>query len=58
MKKRLQPAYLPGRFRFFFLLVSFILCSAEIYAQTKTGKITDAESRPVADVTVTVKGAR
>ncbi len=58
MKKKLQPAFSPGRFRFHFLLLFFFFASVSLYAQTVTGKVTDAESKPVADVTVTVKGTR
>ncbi|MEP7111536.1 MAG: TonB-dependent receptor plug domain-containing protein, partial [Ferruginibacter sp.] len=58
MKKKLQPAISPGRFRFCFLLLFSLFVSVSLYAQTVTGKVIDAESLPVADVTVTVKGAR
>jgi TonB-linked SusC/RagA family outer membrane protein len=56
MKKKLLPAFSPRRFRFCFLSLFSFFTSLAMYAQTVTGKVTDAESKPVADVTVTVKG--
>ncbi len=58
MKKKLHPAFSPGHFRFCFLLLFSFFASAGLYAQTVTGDVTDAESKPVANVTVTVKGSR
>src|SRR6186713_3336530 len=58
MKKKLQPGFSPGPFRFYFLLLFCFFGSVSLYAQTVTGKVTDAENKPVADVTVTVKGTR
>ncbi len=56
MKKKSQPAFSSGRTRFYFLLLFSFFASAGLHAQTVTGKVTDAESKHVADVTVTVKG--
>ncbi|RYY28163.1 MAG: SusC/RagA family TonB-linked outer membrane protein [Chitinophagaceae bacterium] len=56
MKKTLPSAFPPGRLQFYFLLLFLLFSSAGLYAQTVTGKVTDAENKPVPDATVTVKG--
>ena len=56
MKKKLQPAFSPGRFRFYFLLLFSFFGSVSLYAQTVIGKVTDGSNKPMAGVTVTVKG--
>jgi TonB-linked SusC/RagA family outer membrane protein len=58
MIKKLPREFSPVRFRFYFLLLFFFFTSVSLYAQTVTGTVTDAESNPLADVTVTVKGTR
>ncbi|MEO6230263.1 MAG: SusC/RagA family TonB-linked outer membrane protein [Ferruginibacter sp.] len=56
MKKKLQLVFSPGRFRIYSLLLFSFFASAGLYAQTVTGKVTDGSNKPVAGVTVTVKG--
>jgi len=57
MKKKLQPAFSSGSFRFYFLLVFSFFASVSLYAQTVTGTVTDGSNKPLAGVTVTVKGS-
>lgn len=56
MKKKMQLAFSPGCFRFYFLSLFSLLISAGIYAQTVTGTVLDGESKPVSGATVNVKG--
>jgi TonB-linked SusC/RagA family outer membrane protein len=56
MKKKLHPAFSPGKARLllFFLFLSFF--SLKSFAQTVTGKVTDAEGKSLSNVSVTIKG--
>jgi len=56
MKKKMQLAFSPGCFRFYFLSLFSLLISVGIYAQTVTGTVLDGEKQPVSGATVTVKG--
>jgi TonB-linked SusC/RagA family outer membrane protein len=56
MKKLLTSAPLPSGLLFFLLFSSFILSSAFAISQTVSGIVTDAANKPLAAVTVSVKG--
>src|SRR5688572_9150424 len=56
MKKIMQLAFSPGKFRFCFLFLSFILIASCVDAQTVKGTVSDSESKPVSGATVSVKG--
>src|SRR5688500_16891359 len=56
MKKIMQLAFSPGKFRFCFLFLSFILIASCVDAQTVKGTVSDSENKPVSGATVSVKG--
>jgi TonB-linked SusC/RagA family outer membrane protein len=58
MKKKLHPAFSPGyaRLLLFFLFFSFL--SLNTFAQTVTGKVTDAAGKGLANISVTVKDTK
>jgi TonB-linked SusC/RagA family outer membrane protein len=55
MKKKLQPAYVPGLTRFLFSLLLFAFCNAAKAQTMVSGTVTDENNQPVPGVTVTVK---
>jgi TonB-linked SusC/RagA family outer membrane protein len=56
MKKKLTPVFLTGNPRIYLLLLFFQLIALGVMAQTVSGTVQDAESKPVAKATVAVKG--
>lgn len=56
MKSKLDLVFSPGMPRFYFLLLFSFFLSAATYAQTVTGVVTDATSKPLSGVSVQVKG--
>ncbi len=55
MKKKLQPAYVPGLKRFIFFLLFFAFCNAAKAQTTVSGRVLDENNQPVSGVTVQVK---
>ena len=56
MKKTLKLVSLPGSIRLYLFLISCFLMSSFGLAQTVTGTVTDAASKPIIGATVSVKG--
>lgn len=56
MKKTLKLVSVPGSIRLYLFLISSLLISSFGLAQTVTGTVTDVSNKPIAGVTVTVKG--
>ncbi len=55
MKKKLQPAYVPGLMRLMFSLMLFAFYNSANAQTTVTGTVTDDNNQPVPGVTVQVK---
>jgi TonB-linked SusC/RagA family outer membrane protein len=56
MKKRFTLALPPGNSKSFVFFLFFLFISAFSFAQTVTGKVVDADNKPVSGATVQIKG--
>ncbi|MEP7129151.1 MAG: carboxypeptidase-like regulatory domain-containing protein, partial [Chitinophagales bacterium] len=56
MKKKLRLAFSASHPRFYLLLLFSFFLSEGLSAQTVTGTVTDTDKKPIANVTVQVKG--